>query len=85
MSTSPTPIARWGHAMASTPSGVLLFGGDDGEKDSILGDTWLYGPATPPSPAGMPGLSPWALALLSIALLGAGGWWFLRRRRIGDG
>ncbi|MCX5976970.1 MAG: IPTL-CTERM sorting domain-containing protein [Coprothermobacterota bacterium] len=34
------------------------------------------------NPAAMPGLSPWALALLSFALLGAGGWWFMRRRRL---
>ncbi|MCX5973359.1 MAG: IPTL-CTERM sorting domain-containing protein, partial [Coprothermobacterota bacterium] len=32
------------------------------------------------NPTAMPGMSPWALALLSLALLGAGGWWFLRRR-----
>ena len=32
------------------------------------------------NPAAMPSMSPWALALLSLALLGAGGWWFSRRR-----
>jgi len=33
-------------------------------------------------PVAMPGMSPWGLALLCLALLGMGGWWFLRRRRI---
>jgi len=33
-------------------------------------------------PAAMPGLNPWALVLLSLALLGMGGWWFLRRRGV---
>ena len=32
-------------------------------------------------PAAMPSLSPWVLVLLSVALLGSGGWWVLRRRR----
>ncbi|MCX5973796.1 MAG: hypothetical protein NTU59_03810 [Coprothermobacterota bacterium] len=33
-------------------------------------------------PLAMPGISPWALALLALSLLGLGGWWFLRRRRL---
>ena len=33
-------------------------------------------------PVAMPVTSPWALVLLSLSLLGAGGWWFLRRRRL---
>jgi N-acetylneuraminic acid mutarotase len=33
-------------------------------------------------PAAMPGLSPWALALLSLLLLGAGSSWLLRERRL---
>jgi len=32
------------------------------------------------NPAAMPSMSPWALGLLSLALLSAGGWWFSRRR-----
>ncbi|MEI6510049.1 MAG: kelch repeat-containing protein [bacterium] len=75
-----TPSARVAHAMAATPSGVLLFGG---ESNNIkLGDTWFHSQTTPPPPAPMPGMSPWALSLLSLALLGAGGWWFSRRTRL---
>ena len=44
VSTSPTPTARWGHAMATTPEGVLLFGGSDGT--SQLNDTWRFNTAT---------------------------------------
>ncbi|MCX5977639.1 MAG: hypothetical protein NTV33_12680, partial [Coprothermobacterota bacterium] len=33
------------------------------------------------NPAAMPSMSPWALGLLSLALLSTGGWWFSRRRR----
>ena len=34
-----TPSARYGHAMVTTSSGALLFGGLDG---GILNDTWLF-------------------------------------------
>ena len=33
-------------------------------------------------PVAMPGMNPWGLALLSLALLGMGGWWFIRRRGV---
>ena len=33
-------------------------------------------------PVAMPGMNPWGLALLSLSLLGMGGWWFLRRRGV---
>ena len=81
--TVTAPSARTYHAMAATPSGdVLLFGGSPDEGITCYNDTWLYRQATQPPPAPMPGMSPWALGLLSIALLGAGGWWFSRRRRL---
>ena len=44
-----SPSARIFHAMAATPSGVLLFGGFDG----VIGyrnDTWLFNPAAPLPP-----------------------------------
>ncbi|MCX5969912.1 MAG: hypothetical protein NTV14_00075, partial [Coprothermobacterota bacterium] len=31
-------------------------------------------------PAAMPSMNPWALAILSLLLLGTDGWWFLRKR-----
>ena len=39
-----TPAARYLHAMAATPSGVLLFGGYNGT--TYLNDTWLFNTAT---------------------------------------
>ena len=44
VSTSPTPSARNGLAMANTPSGVLLFGGYNGS--GYLNDTWLFNTTT---------------------------------------
>ena len=43
VSTSPTPTARYGHAMAATPAtpaGVLLFGGLN--WTTFFNDTWLF-------------------------------------------
>jgi len=51
-------------------------------SDTVTGTSGQFTIAAAPAPAGMPGLSPWALALLSLFLLGAGGWWFSRRRRL---
>jgi hypothetical protein len=57
-------------------NGVLQPGVTEGTSPEFT----IAAPPSPP-PAGMPSMSPWALALLTLSLLGAGGWWFLRRRR----
>ena len=41
-----TPPARYRHAMATTPEGVLLFGGYDGSSPTYFNDTWRFNTAT---------------------------------------
>ncbi|MBE3087660.1 MAG: hypothetical protein IMZ71_00860, partial [Chloroflexi bacterium] len=40
LTLTDSPSARHQHAMATTPSGVLLFGGSG--SSGLLGDTWLF-------------------------------------------
>jgi hypothetical protein len=78
VSTSPTPTARWGHAMATTPEGVLLFGGSDGT--SQLNDTWRFNTATNSwglltgSPSTPPARVIHAIAATPLGVLLFGGW-----------
>lgn len=47
VSTSPTPNARFYHALAATPSGALLFGGTPNNTyTNLLDDTWRFNSAT---------------------------------------
>jgi hypothetical protein len=82
----------WGQGIAFRASGGFyltgysaaswLGAGGTSPLHTYAGGHDIFVLAYPRGPNPLPGMSPWGLVVLSLSLLGLGGWCFLRRRRL---